>query len=115
MRQLRALFRSRSSPACAALSGVAFRAFLGFFQAIRLGLDGDHLGAMYEPIDERNHAPGVGEHLRPGGKRLVGGDEGALGLVASIQQLEEKIGVAVGVGQIADFVDSEEVRCGVTA
>ena len=70
---------------------------------------------MDEPIDERNHAPGVGKHLRPRGERLVRGHERALDLITPVQQLEEQIGMAVGVGQVADFVDAEKIGRGVMA
>ena len=50
---------------------------------------------MDQAVDERDHAGGVGEHLGPFGKGLVGGDEGALFLVATADELEEQIGVAL--------------------
>jgi hypothetical protein len=46
---------------------------------------------MDQAVDERDHAGGVGEHLGPFGKGLVGGDEGALFLVATADELEEQI------------------------
>ena len=49
------------------------------------------------------------------GERAVGGDQGALGLVASPDQLEQHVGVAVGEGEIADLVDDQERGDGVLA
>ena len=99
------LFHRRCRFRGAPLSGVAFGAFLGLFEAVRLALNSDDLGAMHEAIDERNDAPGIGEHLRPGGERLIRCHEGALEFVASVRQLEEQISVPIGVGQVADFID----------
>ena len=87
------------------LFGVAFGALLRFFEAIRLALDRDDFGMMHESIDERDHAPGVRKHLGPRGEGFVGSHQGALLFVASIQELEEQIGMAIRVGQIANFVD----------
>jgi hypothetical protein len=39
--------------------------------------------------------------------RAVGRDQGGFFLVAARNDLEEQIGVAVGVGEIADFVDEQ--------
>jgi hypothetical protein len=68
-----------------------------------------------EPIDERDDAGCVGEHLVPFGKRAVGGDEGAGVLVAARDELEQEVGMAVGVGEIADLIDDEQARTYVAA
>src|SRR5215471_17385547 len=45
----------------------------------------------------------------------VGGDEGARVLVAARDELEKQVGVAVGVGEVADLIDDEEAWAGVVA
>ncbi len=66
---------------------------MSLFEAVRLALNSDDLGsddlgAPQEAIDERNDAPGIGEHLRPGGERLIRCHEGALEFVAPVHELE---------------------------
>src|SRR4029434_1037817 len=70
---------------------------------------------MHETIDEGDHAGGVGEDLVPFGKGAVGGDDGARLLVAARDELEEEVGMAVGVGEIADLIDDEETGSGIVA
>lgn len=47
------LFRCRCGSSGTPLSSVTVGAFLGLFEAVRIALDCDDLGAMHEPIDER--------------------------------------------------------------
>src|SRR5262245_50610472 len=61
-----------------------------------------------EAIDEGDNTGGVGEHLVPFGKGTVGGDEGARLLIAARDELEEEVGMAVGIGEVADLIDDEE-------
>ncbi len=58
---------------CFASLGLGFSAFLGFLEAIAVGLNLDDLSAMGEPVDEGDGAGGVGEDLGPFAERLVGG------------------------------------------
>ena len=48
---------------------------LGLLEAVAVGFDVDHLGAVDEAIDEGDDAGGVGEDLAPFGERLVGAQE----------------------------------------
>ena len=52
----------------AALFDLSLGALRGFFGAIGFAFDGDHLGIVYEPVDRRDDASGVGEDLAPFGK-----------------------------------------------
>src|SRR5262249_57309417 len=70
---------------------------------------------MNEAIDEGDDAGSVGEHLVPFDERTVGGDERARLFVAAGDELEEEVGVAVGVGKVADLIDDEEAQTYVTA
>jgi hypothetical protein len=47
----------------AALLGAGGAQFLGFFEAVALGVDVDDLGAVDEAVDEGDDAGGVGEDL----------------------------------------------------
>jgi hypothetical protein len=60
---------------------------------------------VHEAVDERDDTGGGGEDLAPFGEGAVGGDDGGVALVAPADEFEEQVGVAVGVGQVADLVD----------
>lgn len=96
--------------------GLGGGAFLGFLEAVAVAVDLDDLGAVDEAVDQGDGAGRMGEHLGPLGESLVGADEdGALCLVASSDDLEEEVGIAVVVGEVPDLVDAQESRHGVTA
>jgi hypothetical protein len=78
---------------------------LGFLGAIGLTLDAHDLGAMHEAVHEGDDASGVGEDLAPACKYLVRCHDGAVVLIAAADELEEQVGVAVGVGEVADLID----------
>ena len=75
----------------------------------------DDLGIVDQAIDERDDTGGIGEDLAPFGERSVGGHQGGSFLVTAADQLEHQIGVAVGIGQIPDLVDCQELWPGVVA
>ncbi len=60
--------------------------------AVGVALKSNDLGVMNQPVDEGDHAGGVGKHFGPLGKRSIGGDQRALVLVAATYQLKEQIG-----------------------
>src|SRR5215470_16414336 len=95
------------SPGCSAL----FRLLV----PVGLAIESVDLGMMNEAIDEGDDAGSVGEHLVPFDERTVGGDERARLLVAARDELEEEVGVAVGVGEVADLIDDEKARTYVAA
>src|SRR3954467_551394 len=82
----------------AALSGALVGTFAGFLEPVGLALNGDDLGVVDEPIDQRDNAGGIGENLAPLGKGAVGGDHRAPGLVAAGDQFEHQVGMAGWVG-----------------
>ena len=61
---------------------------------------------MDEAVDQGDHAGGVGEDLAPFGEGAVGGDQRALLLVAAVNELEQQIGMTVGIGEVADLIES---------
>jgi len=115
-RQVVGLEHGSALLAGAAGPGLAGGALLRFLEAIALAFEGDDLGAVQQAIDEGDHAGGVGEHLVPFAEGLVGAEEdGALQLVAAGDDLEQQIGIAGVVGQIADLVDGEDRGAGIAA
>jgi len=88
-------------------------ALVCFLGAVGVALDLDDLGMMHEAIDDGDDAGGVGEHRVPFGKDAVGGHDRGLGFVAPVHDLEQQVGVAVGIGEVADLVDEQHLRAGV--
>src|SRR5256885_9325508 len=64
-------FRPR---AWAARFGFARTTLLCFLEAIALALQRDDLSAMHEPVDQSDHASGIGEDLIPFSKHFVGSE-----------------------------------------
>jgi hypothetical protein len=62
---------------------------------------------VHQAVDQRDDAGGV--------LRAVGGDQRAAKLVATGDQLEHQIGMAIGVGEIADLVDHQQFGAGIMA
>jgi len=52
----------------------------------------------------------LGNTSRHSANGPVGGHHGAFVLVTSADEFEQEIGMAVGVGQVADLVDDQQVR-----
>jgi hypothetical protein len=61
-----------------------------------------------DAVDERGRACSVGEHSGPLGKGEVGGHHEAATLVTPADDLEQQVGIAGVVGQVADLVDAEQ-------
>lgn len=68
---------------------------------------------MDQPIDQRDATGGVGKNLIPLCEGAIGGDQGGLLLIPPGDNLEQQVGMAVGVGEIAHFVDHEELWPGI--
>ena len=76
----------------------------------------DNLAAVDQAVDKGDDARGVRENIGPLGEGLVGGEhDGLERLVAPGDDLEEQIGVAAVVGQVADLVDAQKLRVSVVA
>ena len=82
-----------------ALAFALLGALAGFLEAIGFALDGDDLGVVDQPIDQGDDTGGVGEDLVPLAERSVGGDEDGFFLVAAADDLEQQVGVTIGVGE----------------
>ena len=91
--------------AAGAVGDLLFGAGHGFFEAIGLALEHDDPTSVDQSVDEGDDAGGVGEDLVPFFEGAVGGDDGALGLIATGDHLEQEVSKAAGVGQIPDLVN----------
>ena len=95
--------------------GALVGSLLCFLEPVGLALDGEDFGVMDETIDEGDHASGIGKDLAPFCEWAVGGHDGALVLVTSTDELEQQVGMAIGIGEVSDLVDDEQARVGVAA
>ena len=55
----------------AALLRTLLVALLRLAQPVRLAFDGDDFGVVGEPIDQGDHARGIGKHLGPFAERAI--------------------------------------------
>ena len=90
-------------------------ALVGFLEPVGFAVDVKDFGVMDEAVDQRGDASGGWKDLVPFGEAAVGGDHGALLLVAAADEFEQEIGVAVGIGEVADLIDDEELGACVMA
>ena len=67
---------------------------------------------MHQTIHQRDHAGGVEEDIAPFGEGAVGGDQGGFLLIVLGDDLEQQVGVAVGIGEIPRLVDHQQLRPG---
>src|ERR1043166_8411961 len=109
--RLLAVFEERGNLDCLSLAPLPFTTLLlglGFPAAAAIALDGDDLRVMNEAVDQCGGAGCVGEHRRPVRECEIRGEHQALLFVASTDDLEEKIGVTVVIGEIADLIHDEQ-------
>jgi hypothetical protein len=70
---------------------------------------------MDEAIDEGDDAGSVGEDFMPFAKDPVSGDDRVPFLIAATDELEQEVGMTIGVGEIADLIDDQESRACIVA
>jgi hypothetical protein len=70
-----------------AFLGFAGSGVLGLLEAMGVALELHDFGAVDQTVDERDDRRGGGKDLVPLGKRLVGGDEDGLRVVAAGDKL----------------------------
>ena len=85
-------------------------AFFAVSQAVAVSADGDGGGVMEEPIQQGGGQDGIGEEVAPCGIGFVGGEDDGFPLVVAFgDDLEEEGGVVLFKGEVADFVEEEQV------
>ena len=70
---------------------------------------------MDEAVDKSDDAGGGGEHLGPFREGFIGRDEDGRSEVPARDDLEEEVGVAVVVVEVAHLIDREKLRSGEAA
>ena len=88
---------------------------LGLPATIAVAFDRNDLGVVREAVDEGDRAGRIGKDGVPLLEGQIRRDEDGFLLVATADNLKEEIGGVGVVGQIADFVDGEQVRPGIGA
>ena len=96
-------------------SGSSFAVGEAVFEAPGFGAGVDDVGAVGEPVDDGFGEPRVGEDFRPLAEGEVRGDDQAAAFVAFGEDLEDEFGGAVGEGEVAEFVEDNELGAGVAA
>ena len=86
-------------------SGSAFEA-----PAVVAGLD--DVAVVSEAIEQRGGHLGVAEHARPFAEGEIGGDDDRGAFVEPADEMEEELAAGLGEGQIAEFVENDEVHAG---
>ena len=97
--------------------GVAVVSFLTVVSGAVAGTaELDVAAALEDAVEECFGEVGIMEHMTPGGKRLVGGEEqGLAGEVAFVDDLEEDVGGVVLQAEISDLIDHKDVGVEVVA
>jgi hypothetical protein len=90
-------------------SALGFLVAFGLAQAIAVARDLDDGGVVREAVDEPDGAGGVGEDRVALAKGGIGGKHDGLLFVATRDDLEEEVGGAGIVGQVADLGDAQEL------
>jgi Zn-finger nucleic acid-binding protein len=84
-------------------------ALLGLLESVGVGLDLDDLGLVDESIDHGDDACRAREDLAPFEDDLVCRHDDRFLPVAPVDDLEDEIAVASGSGEVAHFVDDEDL------
>ena len=90
-----------------AFAGAFFCPLVRFFGAIRFAIDVNNVGVMNDAINHGDDTGGAGEDLAPFGEGTVRREDEALLFVATVDQLEQEIGVPIAIGKLPDFVDAQ--------
>ena len=72
-------------------------------------------GVVQQSVEQRGGHYGVAEDLSPFGKAAIRGEDHGAFFIASVDQLEEQIGPALGDRQVADLIDDKQCGTGVEA
>ena len=83
--------------------------FITAFEAPTVVAGFDDLAVVGQPIEERGRHLGVAEDGRPFPEVEVGGDDDRGALVEPTDQVEQELAAGLGEGQIAEFVENDEV------
>jgi hypothetical protein len=92
------------------LGGGGFQ--LAFADAVRRALHDGDVGVGGEAVEYSGEGGGVGEDGALLLEALISGQQDRIVFVTVVDDLEEQVGSVRVIGQIADFVDTEQSRAG---
>src|SRR4051812_18171415 len=67
---------------------------------------------MGQPVEQRGGHLGIAEHARPFAECEIGGYDDGGALIEPADEVEEKLATGLGEGQIAEFIQHDEVHPG---
>ena len=70
----------------------------------------DDVAVVSETIEQRRRHLRIAEHAWPFAKGEVGGDDDRGALIETADQMEQQLAAGLGEGQIAEFVEDDEVE-----
>ena len=70
----------------------------------------DDVAVMGEAVEQRGGHLGIAEDARPFAEGEIGGDDDRGALVEPADQVEQQLAAGLGEGQIAEFVEDDEVE-----
>ena len=82
------------------------------FEAPTLVAGLDDFAVVGQAVEQRGRHLGVAKHTRPLAKGEVGGDDNGGALVEPAHQVEKQLATGVSEGQIAEFVEHDQVHAG---
>ncbi len=77
--------------------------------SVALDVHLDDGGVVHEAVDGRDRHRGIGEHVVPLAKRLVGGDQDRAPLVALADELEQHRGLGLIAPRVGEVVEHQQV------
>ena len=83
-----------------------------FAKTVAVAADGDDVAVVKQPIEDRGSHDGVAEDRAPFADRAIRGHQHRPALVASRHELEEQMRGIWLEGQIAEFIDDQQLRLG---
>ena len=78
--------------------------------AVVAGLD--DVAVVGQSIEQRGRHLGIAEHTRPFTEGEIGGDDDGSALVEPADQVEQQLSAGLREGQIAEFIENDEVDAG---
>src|SRR5271166_4746021 len=72
----------------------------------------DDVAVMGEAVEERGRHLRIAEHARPFAEGEIGGDDDRSSLVEPADEMEQQLPAGLGEGEIAEFVEDDEVEAG---
>ena len=72
----------------------------------------DDVAVMGEAVEQRGRHLRIAEHARPFAEGEIGGDDDRGALVEPADEMEQQLPAGLGEGEIAEFVEDDEVEAG---